>query len=748
MRKRCSRPYYYSAFGKKGLIRLVVSYLGALIPVLLISFVLSESTFGSLQSQARTAGEQRMGRAAENLSSFFSASRRNATQFSNTSALRPIALLQTSHTREQGVELLRSFVTYDANVSEIVIDYGTDWLYCSQGISRPEFFFGTTCAYTELSTRHAIAALSSGDDCMVQLDRTNGKADLLLHYVNRTATAYTPRFSVNFMVTLDQFTNQLQELLDPTLAYVAVTLPDSASADGRTTLCFRAAGDALARIDPADYPTNLWPYTATTSTFALSGMHGDVTVTALQNTGMMLADVRRSQTINYALLGVGMLLSALLAYIFSHRRARQLSLLETMLQSGVDTAASGRGELAELQGMVRSRLRENRHLETKSVAASAALRCQTALLLFHRWVQDETVAEQCLHACGLVRRLPCYAVGGVLFPAGQAADTVARMERLLAADLSYRADVAGRTALFFFTELPDGDPAQCDRLTLGRHLQEVLVDQEVPNARVGLSAVHQKLAEACLAFDEAHRTLEYFAQRATPPGQCMCWEDVPPAEMPDEPETTDALLAAVRDGRSEDAVAELMRRVPVHTAAPAPGETFRRAQLLTHIGDALPAAVRAAYWKEAAEAPLDNAGEFLHHTQLLLQRYVAPPAPHDLFSELSAYVNAHYTDGGLTVESVAATANITPQYLTRLFKARAGLSYIDYLTQLRMKHACMLLRTTTLSVQEVVQRSGYLDASSFRRKFKSIFGVGVNEYRALAAPPPLPPHMLPFDERK
>ena len=106
MRKRCSRPYYYSAFGKKGLIRLVVSYLGALIPVLLISFVLSESTFGSLQSQARTAGEQRMSRAAENLSLFFSASRRNATQFSNTSALRPIALLQTSRTREQGVELL------------------------------------------------------------------------------------------------------------------------------------------------------------------------------------------------------------------------------------------------------------------------------------------------------------------------------------------------------------------------------------------------------------------------------------------------------------------------------------------------------------------------------------------------------------------------------------------------------------------------------------------------------------------
>ena len=48
----------------------------------------------------------------------------------------------------------------------------------------------------------------------------------------------------------------------------------------------------------------------------------------------------------------------------------------------------------------------------------------------------------------------------------------------------------------------------------------------------------------------------------------------------------------------------------------------------------------------------------------------------------------------------------------------------------RMTPAGQLLHDTNLTVKEVVERVGYLDESSFRKKFRTVYGITLSEFRA------------------
>ena len=58
-----------------------------------------------------------------------------------------------------------------------------------------------------------------------------------------------------------------------------------------------------------------------------------------------------------------------------------------------------------------------------------------------------------------------------------------------------------------------------------------------------------------------------------------------------------------------------------------------------------------------------------------------------------------------------------------------GMPYIDYLTQVRMEKACQLLTETDMPIKEIVWQVGYIDDSSFRKKFKARYGIRLSDYR-------------------
>ncbi|NEU59650.1 response regulator [Paenibacillus sp. ALJ109b] len=85
----------------------------------------------------------------------------------------------------------------------------------------------------------------------------------------------------------------------------------------------------------------------------------------------------------------------------------------------------------------------------------------------------------------------------------------------------------------------------------------------------------------------------------------------------------------------------------------------------------------------------------------------------------------------LTLTSLAEQYNYNSTYFSEIFKEAAGISFIQYVTEVRMKHAIRLLRETQLTVWDVTELTGFRSPSYFSSKFKKMFNISPSDYRLL-----------------
>ena len=83
----------------------------------------------------------------------------------------------------------------------------------------------------------------------------------------------------------------------------------------------------------------------------------------------------------------------------------------------------------------------------------------------------------------------------------------------------------------------------------------------------------------------------------------------------------------------------------------------------------------------------------------------------------------------ISLDDVSRYVDISPYYFSKLFKQEAGQNFIEYLTELRIRHAKTLLNNPGLSIKEICALSGYSDPNYFSRIFKKYEGVTPSEYR-------------------
>ncbi|WP_068603325.1 helix-turn-helix domain-containing protein [Paenibacillus swuensis] len=103
---------------------------------------------------------------------------------------------------------------------------------------------------------------------------------------------------------------------------------------------------------------------------------------------------------------------------------------------------------------------------------------------------------------------------------------------------------------------------------------------------------------------------------------------------------------------------------------------------------------------------------------------------HEAFHKAIRYIDNHY-DKELRLEELAALSHMSPSSFSSMLKMVTGSSYIDYVTNLRLKSAANLLRTTDLNVTEISLRTGYNHLGHFTKMFKRHTGLTPGEYRKL-----------------
>jgi len=88
----------------------------------------------------------------------------------------------------------------------------------------------------------------------------------------------------------------------------------------------------------------------------------------------------------------------------------------------------------------------------------------------------------------------------------------------------------------------------------------------------------------------------------------------------------------------------------------------------------------------------------------------------------------------ITLEEVAALTNKSTSAFSHYFKKVTKTSYINFLTQIRISHACELLKTTNLSITEICFESGFNNWANFSKHFKTHCTISPSQYRASLNP--------------
>lgn len=97
-------------------------------------------------------------------------------------------------------------------------------------------------------------------------------------------------------------------------------------------------------------------------------------------------------------------------------------------------------------------------------------------------------------------------------------------------------------------------------------------------------------------------------------------------------------------------------------------------------------------------------------------------------TQVKKYIAENYSQP-LSLENIAQSLNYSPSYLSIQFKQSIGYSPIDYLIQIRMEKATILLIETNASLREIAANVGYHDVYYFSRLFKKRMGMSPAQFR-------------------
>ncbi len=113
----------------------------------------------------------------------------------------------------------------------------------------------------------------------------------------------------------------------------------------------------------------------------------------------------------------------------------------------------------------------------------------------------------------------------------------------------------------------------------------------------------------------------------------------------------------------------------------------------------------------------------------MTKRHVQPHPNTHFLQDARAAIVRHLEIESFGVFELAAALSLSRSQLFRRVKELSGRHVSAFIQQVRVEEACALLRTTQLTVEEVAFRTGFFDASHFRRVFRRELGMAPGAYR-------------------
>jgi two-component system response regulator YesN len=137
--------------------------------------------------------------------------------------------------------------------------------------------------------------------------------------------------------------------------------------------------------------------------------------------------------------------------------------------------------------------------------------------------------------------------------------------------------------------------------------------------------------------------------------------------------------------------------------------------LIAAVGRTLPDRLGDASWR----ASMRGIGDSLHAED-------KAPGAGELVEKVVGFVRANYMRD-IGIGQIASHIGVTPNYLSSLFHREKGITFVRFLTGLRMERAREMLEAPGALVQDVARAVGYASVRHFSRLFQRQFGLYPSE---------------------
>lgn len=98
-------------------------------------------------------------------------------------------------------------------------------------------------------------------------------------------------------------------------------------------------------------------------------------------------------------------------------------------------------------------------------------------------------------------------------------------------------------------------------------------------------------------------------------------------------------------------------------------------------------------------------------------------------SIVQKYIEQHFTQSDFSISNLAIDMGVSTAYLSYLYKKEKNINLSESIWELRKNKAIEYLVNTDLTIEEISNRIGYDNVTSFRRKFKADTGMTPSQFK-------------------
>ena len=103
----------------------------------------------------------------------------------------------------------------------------------------------------------------------------------------------------------------------------------------------------------------------------------------------------------------------------------------------------------------------------------------------------------------------------------------------------------------------------------------------------------------------------------------------------------------------------------------------------------------------------------------------------DRIREIITYVEGHFIEQ-ISLQDIADHLGLGKEYFCRFFKKNMGMSFLQYVNEVRVSHIYQDLIQTDAPVYEIAEKNGFHNQKLFNRTFKSVYGCTPSSVRRIS----------------